>query len=268
MNSILITGCNRGLGLGLVKALVGLPQPPQHLFTTCRNREVAKELEELAKNHSNIHILEIGKNSQIKAIKFIIGIYVFPPLDLRNFDAYDKLISDIEGVTKDQGLNVLFNNAGVAPKSTRITATRSQDLIETLQTNTVVPVMLAKACLPLLKKAAKVNGSQPMGVNRAAIINMSSILASIQGNTDGGMYAYRTSKTALNAATKSLSIDLYPQRIMCVSLHPGWVRTDMGGSNAPLDVETSTDTIVKTLLELGEPQNGSFINYDGSPLPW
>ncbi|XP_017109603.2 C-signal [Drosophila bipectinata] len=247
MNSILITGCNRGLGLGLVKALVGLPQPPQHLFTTCRNREVAKELEELAKNHSNIHILEI---------------------DLRNFDAYDKLISDIEGVTKDQGLNVLFNNAGVAPKSTRITATRSQDLIETLQTNTVVPVMLAKACLPLLKKAAKVNGSQPMGVNRAAIINMSSILGSIQGNTDGGMYAYRTSKTALNAATKSLSIDLYPQRIMCVSLHPGWVRTDMGGSNAPLDVETSTDTIVKTLLELGEPQNGSFINYDGSPLPW
>ncbi|KAH8314990.1 hypothetical protein KR074_012491 [Drosophila pseudoananassae] len=247
MNSILITGCNRGLGLGLVKALVGLPQPPQHLFTTCRNREVAKELEELAKNHSNIHILEI---------------------DLRNFDAYDKLVSDIEGVTKDKGLNVLFNNAGVAPKSTRITATRSQDLIETLQTNTVVPVMLAKACLPLLKKAAKVNDSQPMGVNRAAIINMSSILGSIQGNTDGAKYAYRTSKSALNAATKSLSIDLYPQRIMCVSLHPGWVRTDMGGSNAPLDVNTSTDRIVKTLLELGEPQNGSFINYDGSPLPW
>ncbi|KAH8419988.1 hypothetical protein KR009_004767 [Drosophila setifemur] len=247
MNSILITGCNRGLGLGLVKALVGLPQPPQHLFTTCRNREQASELVDLAKQHSNIHILEI---------------------DLRNFEAYDKLVSDIECVTKDQGLNVLFNNAGMAPKSTRITATRSQDLLDTLQTNTVVPIMLAKACLPLLKKAAKANESQPMGVGRAAIINMSSILGSIQGNTDGGMYAYRTSKSALNAATKSLSIDLFPQQIICVSLHPGWVRTDMGGSNAPLDVPTSTGQIIQTLCELKEQQNGSFINYDGAPLPW
>ncbi|KAH8368232.1 hypothetical protein KR084_008586 [Drosophila pseudotakahashii] len=247
MNSILITGCNRGLGLGLVKALVNLPQPPQHLFTTCRNREQAKELEDLAKKHLNIHILEI---------------------DLRNFEAYDKLIADIEGVTQDQGLNVLFNNAGIAPKSARITAVRSQELLDTLQTNTVVPIMLARACLPLLKKAAKANESLPMGVSRAAIINMSSILGSIQGNTDGGMYAYRTSKSALNAATKSLSIDLYPQRIMCVSLHPGWVKTDMGGAGAPLDVPTSTGQIVETIGKLGEKQNGGFVNYDGTPLAW
>ncbi|XP_052850142.1 C-factor isoform X2 [Drosophila gunungcola] len=128
--------------------------------------------------------------------------------------------------------------------------------------------MLAKACLPLLKKAAKTNEALPMGVARAAIINMSSILGSIQGNTDGGMYAYRTSKSALNAATKSLSIDLYPQRIMCVSLHPGWVKTDMGGSNAPLDVPTSTGQIVETIRKLGEQQNGGFVSYDGSPLSW
>ncbi|KAH8281335.1 hypothetical protein KR018_010067 [Drosophila ironensis] len=247
MNSILITGCNRGLGLGLVKALVGLPQPPQHLFTTCRNRAQANELEELAKKHSNIHILEI---------------------DLRNFEAYDRLVADIECVTRDKGLNVLFNNAGIAPKSVRISATRSQDLMDTLQTNTVVPIMLAKACLPLLKKAAKANDGLPMGTGRAAIVNMTSLLGSIQSNTDGGLYAYRTSKSALNAATKSLSIDLFSQCIMCVSLHPGWVRTDMGGSNAPLDVPTSTKRIVQTLCELGEQHNGTFINYDGTPLPW
>ncbi|KAH8363787.1 hypothetical protein KR200_007925 [Drosophila serrata] len=247
MNSILITGCNRGLGLGLVKALVALPQPPQHLFTTCRSRAQATELEDLAKKHSNIHILEI---------------------DLKNFEAYDKLVADIECVTKDQGLNVLFNNAGIAPKSTRITATRSQDLMDTLQTNTVVPIMLTKACLPLLNKAAKVNASEPMGVGRAAVINMSSILGSIQLNTDGAMYAYRASKSALNAATKSMSIDLFPQRILCVSLHPGWVRTDMGGSNAPLDVPTSTGEIVKTICGLSEQQNGSFLNFDGKQLPW
>ncbi|EDW62376.1 C-signal [Drosophila virilis] len=247
MNSILITGCNRGLGLGLVKALNALPEPPQHLFTTCRNLEQATELKKLAKEHSNIHILEI---------------------DLRNFEEYDKLVGKISEVTKDAGLNVLFNNAGIAPKSVRFGATRQQDLIDTLQTNTVVPVMLAKACLPLLKRASEVNENVSLSVKRAAIINMSSILGSIQANTDGGLLPYRTSKSALNAATKSMSIDLAPQKILCVSLHPGWVRTDMGGNNAPLDVATSTEQIVKTICQLDESHNGGFYQYNGEQLPW
>ncbi|KAH8418936.1 hypothetical protein KR222_005733 [Zaprionus bogoriensis] len=247
MNSILITGCNRGLGLGLVKAFAALPEPPQHLFTTCRNLEQATELQELAKQHSNIHLLEI---------------------DLKNFEEYDRLVGQIAAVTKEAGLNVLFNNAGIATKSVRIGATRQQDLLDTLQTNTVAPIMLTKACLPLLKKASLANEALAMGVRRAAIINMSSILGSIQSNVEGGMYAYRTSKAALNAATKSLSIDLRDQQILCVSLHPGWVRTDMGGSNAPLDVPSSTTQIVDTLCQLDESHNGGFYQYDGAQLPW
>ncbi|KAH8411510.1 hypothetical protein KR215_005741 [Drosophila sulfurigaster] len=247
MKSILITGCNRGLGLGLVKAFNSLPEPPQHLFTTCRNLEQATELTELAKKHSNIHVLEI---------------------DLKNFDDYDKLVGKIADVTKDAGLNVLFNNAGVATKSVRLGATKQQDLLDTLQTNTVAPIMLSKACLPLLKKASQANEQQKMGVGRAAIINMSSILGSIQSNVEGGMYAYRTSKAALNAATKSMSIDLRDQKILCISLHPGWVRTDMGGGNAPLDVTTSTDQIVETICKLNESHNGGFYQYDGAQLPW
>ncbi|KAH8300900.1 hypothetical protein KR044_003690 [Drosophila immigrans] len=247
MKSILITGCNRGLGLGLVKALNALPKPPQHLFTTCRNLEQATELNELAKKHSNIHVLEI---------------------DLKNFEDYDKLVGTIADVTKDAGLNVLFNNAGMATKSVRLGATKQQDLLDTLQTNTVAPIMLTKACLPLLKKAAQANEEQSMGVERAAIINMSSILGSIQSNVEGGMYAYRTSKAALNAATKSMSIDLREQKILCISLHPGWVRTDMGGGNAPLDVSTSTTQIVETICRLNETHNGGFYQYDGAQLPW
>ncbi|XP_017870273.1 PREDICTED: C-factor [Drosophila arizonae] len=247
MNSILITGCNRGLGLGLVKALNKLPEPPQHLFTTCRNLEQATDLRNLAKEYSNIHILEI---------------------DLKNFDEYDKIVNQIAEVTKDSGLNVLFNNAGIAPKSVRLGATRQQDLIDTLHTNTVVPVMLTKACLPLLKKASDANEAESMSVKRAAIINMSSILGSIKSNTDGGLLPYRASKAALNAVTKSMSIDLAPQKILCVSLHPGWVRTDMGGSNAPLDVTTSTTKIVETICQFNESHNGGFYQYDGAELPW
>jgi len=107
-----------------------------------------------------------------------------------------------------------------------------------------------------------------MSVRRAAILNMSSILGSIKKNTEGGMYAYRTSKVALNIATKSMSVDLLPSQILCVSLHPGWVRTDMGGSKAPLDVETATKKMVETIMTFEQKHNGGFYEYNGKELPW
>lgn len=107
-----------------------------------------------------------------------------------------------------------------------------------------------------------------MGVNRAAIINMSSILGSIGSNVEGGIYAYRMSKSAKNAATKSMSIDFKSDKILCVAMHPGWVKTDMGGSNAPLTVEESCSTLIKTLMTLNESHNGGFYEYDGRQLPW
>ncbi|XP_046803015.1 C-factor [Lucilia cuprina] len=205
------------------------------------------ELQELASQNSNIHIVEI---------------------DLRNYNSYDNLIKQIEDVTQDKGLNVLFNNAGISPRSTRINLTKVEDLMNTFETNTVVPIMLAKACLPLLKKASKAQENLDFSVNRAAIINMSSVLGSIDSNVEGGLYAYRTSKSALNAATKSLSIDLYANKILCVALHPGWVRTDMGGSNAPLDVEPTTAEIIETVMKFGAKHNGGFYQYNGEQLPW
>ncbi|XP_011183424.1 C-factor [Zeugodacus cucurbitae] len=247
MNSILITGCNRGLGLGIVKTLVKLPQPPQHIFATCRDLDKATELKDLAANHSSIHILEI---------------------DLLNFNNYGNIIKRVGDVVKGDGLNVLFNNAGFAPKSTRITTVKLDELVQTLHTNTIAPIMLSKVCLPLLKRASIANKNIGMGVRRAAIINMSSILGSIEANTDGAIYAYRTSKAALNAATKSMSIDLLKDGILCVSLHPGWVRTNLGGSSAPLDVRTSSRSIIEILFQFNEKNNGGFYQYDGQKLPW
>lgn len=125
-----------------------------------------------------------------------------------------------------------------------------------------------QAFLPLLKKASATNAQQPLGVQRSAVINMSSILGSIEHNVEGGLYAYRTAKCGLNAATKSMSIDLKDHNILCVSIHPGWVRTDMGGSKAPLDIETSCATMVNTLYNLNESHNGNFVQYDGTRLKW
>lgn len=75
-------------------------------------------------------------------------------------------------------------------------------------------------------------------------------------------------QAALNAATKSMSIDLKDSQILVASIHPGWVKTDMGGNNAPLDVDTSISGIFKTLENLSEKDSGKFLQYDGSELPW
>ncbi|PSN50237.1 hypothetical protein C0J52_02384 [Blattella germanica] len=247
MKSVLITGCNRGLGLGLVQHLLKQPVPPNHLFTTCRNPEKAEVLQEIAKKNKNVHILQ---------------------LDVTNFDSYGNVVKAVESIVKDEGLNVLFNNAGVTSKFTRINLVKVDQMLNNFTTNTVAPLMLTKAFVPLLKKAADNNSSLPIGPSRAAVINFSSILGSISENSQGGFYPYRASKAALNAVTRSMSLDFKSDGILVTSLHPGWVRTDMGGNNAPLGVDESISAILKTVASLTEKDSGTFIQFDGKELPW
>lgn len=75
-------------------------------------------------------------------------------------------------------------------------------------------------------------------------------------------------QTAINSATKSMSIDLKKYGIMAIAMDPGWVQTDMGGSNAKIDVETSTSNIIKVLQSLEEKHSGQYIQYSGKILPW
>jgi NAD(P)-dependent dehydrogenase (short-subunit alcohol dehydrogenase family) len=224
-------------------------------------------LKELATKNSNLHILQI---------------------DIKNFEQYDRLVKEVGTIVKGQGLNVLFNNAGVSPKSTRLPFVTPEQLLETYQVNSMAPVLLAKvsfscfssvflwvflffcikAFLPLLKKAAHHNSAEPIGAKRALIVNMSSVLGSIASNVEGGLYPYRMTKTGLNAATKSMSIDLKGNDIMAISLHPGWVKTDLGGDKAPMTVEKSCTKMVETLFGLNEQQNGLLLHYNGKVMPW
>ncbi|KAI4484659.1 hypothetical protein M0804_007225 [Polistes exclamans] len=248
MKSILITGCNRGIGFGLVKHLIQLPKPPENIFATCRDVNKATELKKLAERSRNIHIIEI---------------------DLVNTNNYEKIVNTVREKVGSGGLNVLFNNAGVSQKFSRIGMVKEENLINNVFINTIAPIMLAKALLPLLKIASKNNETENnMSINRAAIINMSSILGSITLNDQGGFYSYRCSKAALNAATKSMSIDLKDDGILVICLHPGWVRTDMGGNNAPMDIDTSISNILNVMKMLSDKHTGSFIQYDGTVLPW
>jgi len=103
---------------------------------------------------------------------------------------------------------------------------------------------------------------------RGRIVTISSMLGSMSMNTSGGLYAYRASKAGVNAIMKSMSIDLASRGIIAIAQHPGWVRTDMGGQGADIDVHTSVSGMKKVIDGLNLADSGKFLSYDGTEMPW
>jgi NAD(P)-dependent dehydrogenase (short-subunit alcohol dehydrogenase family) len=116
---------------------------------------------------------------------------------------------------------------------------------------------LAELLLPNLERA-----------ERPRLVTLSSTLGSMQLNEHGGLYAYRASKAGVNAITKSLALDLRDRGIIVVALNPGWVRTDMGGPDAELEVETSVRGMQRVIEGLRPADSGKFLSWDGRELPW
>ncbi|KAF4094937.1 C-signal [Onychostoma macrolepis] len=247
-HSVLITGANRGLGLQMVRQLLDTPNRPQKIIATARNPAAAKELQELAKSHPNVHVL---------------------PLDVTSDSSVNAAAQSVESFVGADGLNCLINNAAINIPSELDTVTRDA-MMKTYESNTVAPLFVTKAFLPLLRRAAAEGGD--MGFQRAAVINVSSVLGSVQLNWGEGAsfksYAYRASKSALNMVTKCLAVDLEAEKILCVALHPGWVRTDMGGPMAPLSPEESISSVLSVISGLTEKHHGGYVDYTGQSLPW
>ena len=93
-------------------------------------------------------------------------------------------------------------------------------------------------------------------------------MGSIDDNKGGGSYVYRSSKAALNAVVKSISVDLAVEEMSVAVLHPGWVRTDMGGPNGLIDSQTSVSGMIEVIRNLDLGSSGGFFNYDGTVIPW
>ena len=106
-----------------------------------------------------------------------------------------------------------------------------------------------------------------MGEN-PKVVHITSKMGSIEDNGSGGWWAYRMSKTALNMACRNSTFELDREGIASFVLHPGWVQTDMGGAGATLEVPESVTAMIETIDRLTRAQSGSFVNYDGAPLPW
>lgn len=245
--TVLVTGCSRGLGLEMVRQLAEANTPPEVIIAACRKPQDAQELHQLCKSHQGVHTLK---------------------LDVADEQSHSEAVAAVGQLVGGRGLNLLINNAGVAPRSTRINMVRWPQMVDTFTVNAVAPVMLSKALLPQLKAAAALTEGSDLSVQRAAIINISSILGSIQNNDQGGLYPYRASKAALNAITKSLSTDLRDSNILVGSVCPGWVQTDMGGRNAPVTPAQSIANILRLLGSMNDAHHGQFYQQDGTKLPW
>ncbi|XP_032086474.1 C-factor-like isoform X2 [Thamnophis elegans] len=248
--SVLVTGSNRGIGLGLVKRFLELPSPPIWVFATTRDLEgeKTKELREMVCRYPNLVVLQ---------------------LDVTKPESIQAAQKEVEKCVGEGGLTLLYNNAGIWIFNDLQTE-NAKDTMRVYSVNTIGPLLMSQAFLPLLKKAARRSPCQGLSTSKAAIINMSSIGGSIEllpSWHQHPMLGYRCSKAALNMLTKCQSLGYSADGIMSVAIHPGLVKTDH--SPVPeISVEESTQGIMAVLSKLCEDDNGTFVDYLGHRLPW
>jgi NAD(P)-dependent dehydrogenase (short-subunit alcohol dehydrogenase family) len=189
-------------------------------------------------------------------LKDIKGDIHHHALEVTDYKAVSALATKLGG----EAIDVMICNAGVGGER----GSNAQDFgaidpamwRHIFEVNALAPLMMAEAF------ADHVARSQ-----QKKLIAITSVLGSIARN-NGGRYAYRASKTALNMEWSCLARDLGGRGMICVALHPGWVQTDMGGPTATLTIEQSVPAMVKTIEGLKPSDNGRYLQYDGAELPW
>ena len=181
-----------------------------------------------------------------------------PQLELMPLDVSEiSSIQNLSGLLTGRTFSMFINNAGVYGEGQTLDEVSSEEWLRVFSINTIAPLLLTRALLPLMDRNSP-----------AKLVYLSSKMGSIADNSGGSTYIYRSSKTALNQAVKSLSIDLASEGMLVAALHPGWVKTDMGGSNAMIDAETSVRGMISVLDNLDDSGSGRFYNYDGTEIPW
>ncbi len=187
------------------------------------------------------------------ALRTIDGRVTIHRLDVRDQTAYPPLADRLS----EEPLDVAIANAGVGGPRDRIESLDVPGWFEAFHVNCIAPLMLAGS---FRRHLARSGGGR--------MIAISSILGSIADNRSGGLYAYRCSKAALNMAIRSLAWELRDDGILCAVLHPGWVRTDMGGEAAPLSADDAARSLKQVIEQLRPEQTGGFFDYRGRPIPW
>jgi NAD(P)-dependent dehydrogenase (short-subunit alcohol dehydrogenase family) len=168
-------------------------------------------------------------------------------------DAAERIAKGIEA----KAIDVAIYNAGVSSTRTQqLEPPTDEQFDAVMHVNVRAPMRILPAILPAVARA------------KGRIGVLSSRMGSIGGRTAYFSWLYRASKTAVNSVLKDVSLVAGPQGVACVAFHPGWVKTDMGGAGADIDATTSVTGMRKVLATLTAAQNGAFLNYDGTTIPW
>jgi NAD(P)-dependent dehydrogenase (short-subunit alcohol dehydrogenase family) len=230
--TVVITGANRGLGLELAKVFAGRGDT---VVAGCRNPDAATELRAAT---ADVHAIDMGDDVSIAAFVAAIG---------------------------DRPVEVVINNAGIDARSLGaadgerdVLAQPAEHLIGEITVNTVGPLLLVRGLLPNLRAA-----------EQGRIVNVSSQVGSMEvGATIGRDLGYSVSKAALNMVTVKLAMRLRADGITAIALHPGHLRTDMGGAAGAMDPADAAVAIAALVDGLTVDDTGSFLRWDGTTHPW
>jgi NAD(P)-dependent dehydrogenase (short-subunit alcohol dehydrogenase family) len=228
MASILITGASRGLGLAHAQAYAA---DGWQVFAACRAPEKAD------------------------ALRAIPGVTV-----LRHDAAERGGGGALAEQIGDAAIDVFINNAGMSGgwDASQMLSGFDRDLADrTFEVNVWGAIDAARAVMPAVAKSA-----------RKTIVNISSMLGSMTICTNPGLLQYRMSKAALNMAMRSMAAEWGPQGLIVISMHPGWVQTDMGGPQAHLTVAESIAGQRAVIGGLAAKDNGRFLQWNGEDHPW
>lgn len=232
MQRILITGANRGIGLGLAQAYLARGD---RVIAACRHPDRADGLNALPGNERlDLVALDVTDEAAVA--------------DLPN-----RLPSDLDA------LDLLINNAGLGGAGS-LDALTGEEMVEIYRVNVPGPVLVTRALRPLLARG-----------NNPRVVNISSRMGSCTLRTAASPmrnYGYAASKAALNMVSRQLALDLHDDGIAVVAQSPGWVRTDMGGPDAHLSVEESIGALLPLFDGFGMADSGRFVGEEGDDVPF
>ncbi|MBN4073901.1 MAG: short-chain dehydrogenase [Gammaproteobacteria bacterium] len=171
------------------------------------------------------------------------------------WDVTQELSSEIAAQLPDS-IDILINNAGVYGSQQQLDQISADMMHKVFDVNCVAPVRVVQAL------------SQRVAVAKGRIANLSSKMGSSADNGSGGCYGYRAAKAALVICSKSMAIDLQPQGIQVVTLHPGWVMTDMTSNNGLIDTQTSVSGMRKVIDDIDDYELGAFVDFNGQLIPF
>ena len=238
METIMVTGASRGIGLELTRQ--ALERGDRVIATT---RRAAAELDALGAAHAG----------RLIPLRLDVGL-VESIIDAR---------AALDGVV--DAIDILVNSAGAYshqsehwdPDATLFDTVTQEELMEVFRINAAGPMLVTQHFLNLVRAS-----------RRGRIVNLSSLVGSVSSKTGGGDYAYAASKAALNIMTRALAAELAPEGIVALVITPGWVRTRMGGPTATLTPAESVRGLLDTIGRLTTRDAGQFLDYQGAPQPW